>query len=111
MIIERELYVAVGERIRKTRKLRSMTQDQLAKRVGLERSSIANIELGNQRLPLHTLFSIASVLNIDANDLLPETPRGVAPVKTVKMGISGVDYDVPESVANAVATLNLADTQ
>lgn len=43
----------VGLRIQQMREMLGLTQAELAKRVGLERTSIVNTEAGRQRLLLH----------------------------------------------------------
>lgn len=48
-----------------------MKQEDLARRVGLSRSSITNIELGKQRLLLDHLFALAGALNIEPTQLIP----------------------------------------
>lgn len=65
-------YVSVGDRIRGARSASRMTQAQLAASLGLARSSIANIESGRQRLPLHVFVLIAETLNINVAELLPD---------------------------------------
>ena len=49
----------------------SLTQTQLAQRCGLARGSIANIESGNQRPTLHTLWLLADALKVDMSSLIP----------------------------------------
>lgn len=76
MIDERRLYAYVGKRIKELREGKPgvaprMTQAQLAKQVGLERTSITNIEKGEQKVPLHVLYRICSVLNVDIQEVLP----------------------------------------
>jgi transcriptional regulator with XRE-family HTH domain len=66
------LYAHVGRRVREVRIRESLTQSQLADAVGLTRSSIANLEAGRQRIPLHLLVWIAEILHVKASDLLPE---------------------------------------
>lgn len=48
--------------IRALRKMQGMTQAQLAQRVGLERTSITNIELGKQTISEPVLNAIAQAL-------------------------------------------------
>ena len=73
MISEQALYKEVGKRLKDFRENRSnLTQDRLAAEIGLKRTSITNIESGQQRLPLHTLFRICEVLRIEVKDLLPD---------------------------------------
>lgn len=65
------LYFTVGIAIRAARQAKEMTQAELAKRTGLARTSIVNIEGGKQRLPLATLYDIADALGVQAVALLP----------------------------------------
>ncbi|MET9141483.1 helix-turn-helix domain-containing protein [Streptomyces parvulus] len=65
-------YAAVGDRIRDARSAARLTQAELAASLGLARSSIANIEGGRQRLPLHMVILIAETLNINVSELLPD---------------------------------------
>lgn len=64
------LYRLVGQRIAAARG--RMSQTRLAQLVGLSRGSIANIELGRQRAPLHTIWAIATVLKHDPRAFLPD---------------------------------------
>ena len=66
-------YKQVGERIRKERTTRKVSQEALAMAVGLKRTSISNIEKGRQRLLLHTFYEIADTLKSKPIDLLPPT--------------------------------------
>lgn len=65
-------YPEIGIRIRTRRKELEKTQDDIAKKIGLKRSSLANIERGNQRILIHQLYAIASELKVELNTLLPE---------------------------------------
>ncbi len=65
------IYELVGRKVERQRREAGLTQTQLAQRCGLARGSIANIERGNQRPTLHTLWSIADALNIDPPTLVP----------------------------------------
>lgn len=42
-----------------------MGQEDLAKKVGLQRTSIANLEAGRQRIPMHTLEKIVAAFGMD----------------------------------------------
>ncbi len=68
----REFYVAVGRRIAKAR-AGSVTQETLAKKTSLTRTSIINIEKGRQQILLHTLVGIAQVLRVPLTDLIPDS--------------------------------------
>lgn len=75
MMRQEDLYKAVGQRIRRIREERRLTQAELAELVSLTRASITNIEQGRQKLLLHTLYDIAAVLTVKPSDLLPEGRR------------------------------------
>ena len=68
------LYLLLGKRIAGARSKRSggsWSQGQLAKACHLTRGSIANIELGRQRPPFHTIWQIGAALGIEPRLLLP----------------------------------------
>jgi transcriptional regulator with XRE-family HTH domain len=68
-------YRNIGERIRKKRNERGLSQEGLAKAIGLKRPSMSNIEKGRQNLLLHTFCDIAETLGSDANSLLHDIPK------------------------------------
>ena len=71
---DKVLYSLIGKKIVDARMRAtggSLSQAQLAKKAGLTRGSIANIELGAQRAPVHTLWAIAEALGIEPRQLLP----------------------------------------
>ena len=49
-----------------------MTQEALATKTKLTRTSIINIEKGRQQLLLHTLLDIATALQVSPIELIPE---------------------------------------
>ena len=69
----RGLYKQVGSLIASSRRGK-YTQTTLAQRLNLSRSSVANIERGEQTIQLHTLFKIARLLQVSPDDLLPDSP-------------------------------------
>jgi transcriptional regulator with XRE-family HTH domain len=66
----------VGLRLQRARKDRGITQEELAKRLGLPRPSYANIESGRQRIPLDVVWRAAIVLGVPINTLVPEPLPG-----------------------------------
>jgi transcriptional regulator with XRE-family HTH domain len=68
-------YKKVGENIRAKRKERGLSQEGLAKAIGLKRPSMSNIEKGRQNILLHTFCDIVETLGSSATALLPEQPR------------------------------------
>ncbi|WP_367174285.1 helix-turn-helix domain-containing protein [uncultured Deinococcus sp.] len=65
------LYAALGRRVRTLRKQSNLSQDDLASRLGLLRTSITNIESGRQKLTLASLYRLSAAFNISFDDLLP----------------------------------------
>jgi transcriptional regulator with XRE-family HTH domain len=72
MVKNNWIYKEFGRRLRNLRQASNLTQDALAERIGLSRTSITNIEKGRQHIPLHVLFSLADVLGIPPVKLLPQ---------------------------------------
>jgi transcriptional regulator with XRE-family HTH domain len=64
------VHQAVGARIRMIREALDIDQGELAKRVGLTRPSVNNIEQGRQRLQLQTVDTLARALGTTAKNLL-----------------------------------------
>jgi transcriptional regulator with XRE-family HTH domain len=73
-------YKQLGERIRAKRLERGLSQEGLAKAIGLKRPSMSNIEKGRQNILLHTFCDIAETLDTNANALLPERLRPPDPL-------------------------------
>lgn len=70
--MEDRLYRRFGSRVRALREEKNVTQDELAKRVDLSRTSITNIERGRQRVLLHQMVGIAQALDADPTELIPK---------------------------------------
>jgi len=66
------IYLDFGQRLRKARRRAKLTQEALGKRVGLSRTSITNIEQGNQHVGLHLLYELARAVGVRPVDLLPD---------------------------------------
>ncbi|HFG2077033.1 TPA: helix-turn-helix domain-containing protein [Vibrio cholerae] len=65
------LAIAVGRRIVKVRKARSLSQDKLAILAKVDRSYIGRIERGEVNITLEKLYKIAETLGCDPKELLP----------------------------------------
>ncbi len=72
---EQSIYVEIGRCVLEERKALGFTQTDLAKEVGILRTSIANIEAGRQRLPIYMLYRIATALGVSVDDLLPRQEK------------------------------------
>jgi transcriptional regulator with XRE-family HTH domain len=78
-----DFYEQFGQRVRQARTEQRLNQEALAHRVGLERSSISNIEKGRQRVQLHMLLEFATALDVPPGDLLPEVSPASDPLRRV----------------------------
>lgn len=80
-----EFYRQLGTNIRKNRKRLELSQDDLARSIGLTRTSLTNIENGRQHPPLHTFCDIVEQLKVNASVLLPNRamPTETVDVKTI----------------------------
>ena len=65
------IYKEFGDRLRQARVNAGLTQGEVARRVGLSRTSITNIERGNQVVPLHLLYAVADATGVEVMVLLP----------------------------------------
>ena len=74
------VYHQIGKRIGELRRLRvpPLSQQDLAKRVGLTRVSITNIENGRHRIQVHTLYAIARALEVPVVQLLTDSLKQAA---------------------------------
>lgn len=65
----RELYVSIGKKIREVRKLRGLTLEELADKVGRNWSFLSQIERGKSIPSIETLFLICTALEISLSNL------------------------------------------
>jgi transcriptional regulator with XRE-family HTH domain len=69
---EREIYRDFGRKLAVLRNEAGLTQAGLARKIGMSRASLANIERGEQRVYLHQFLSVLSALGrTKLEDLLP----------------------------------------
>ena len=68
----RDRFIQLGITIAALRKMRGMSQEQLAEKAGMSRSHLSSIEAPNIVRPfsLEILYNIADALDVDASDLL-----------------------------------------
>lgn len=103
-IDEKALYRQIGARIRQRRSEIDMTQDELAEAVGLLRTSIANMESGRQRAPVHVLYNVCSALGTEIEALLPSAQE-ISEQQMVQVRIDGVVKEVPPRTAELLQRL------
>lgn len=71
----RDRFIELGIKIGALRKMRGMTQEQLADKAKMSRSHLSSIEAPNTVRPfsVEVLFNIADALEVDAGELLSAT--------------------------------------
>lgn len=67
-----ELTIQFGQLVRKYRKERNMSQEQLALLCNMDRSYLGSIERGEVNATLEKIYELATSLNISPKELLPE---------------------------------------
>ena len=97
------IYKEFGRRLRGARTVAGLTQGTLAGQVGLNRTSITNIEKGRQHIPLHLLFSLASAVGVAPAALLPERKSVPEPDVINKKQLE--KQDLKQAQENYVTTL------
>lgn len=65
-------YRQFGRQLRAAREKAGLTQQIVADRVGLTRTSVTNIERGSQHISLHQLYLLAAAVGCKPGELLPE---------------------------------------
>ncbi len=66
------IYYRIGSRIKAIREGLGLTQEELAQKVGIGRTTLTHIENGKHRGTLDTFYRIAQELNVSVYVLLPE---------------------------------------
>lgn len=65
-------YFRIGQKIRKFRKARGLSQENLAEMVDISVTHMSHIETGNTKLSLAVFADIVEVLGVRADDILGE---------------------------------------
>jgi transcriptional regulator with XRE-family HTH domain len=78
-----DFYEQFGQRVRSARLDQGLNQEALGHRVGLERSSISNVEKGRQRVQLHMLLEFSTALGVSPAQLLPDSTAVSDPLRKV----------------------------
>lgn len=65
-------YYKIGQQIRKLRKARGLSQEELAERIDISVTHMSHIETGNTKLSLPVFLGIAAALEVSTEDLLGE---------------------------------------
>lgn len=68
---EKRLYAVIGANIKAARIHAGLSQDDLASKLGLLRTSVTNIEAGRQKASISAIYIICSNLDVKMIDILP----------------------------------------
>ncbi len=83
-------YYRLGEKIRRHRKAKGMSQEMLAEKAGISVTHMSHIETGNTKLSLSVLVEIAVALGVHTDDLLfDELPDGILLEQELTAVLSG----------------------
>lgn len=63
-------YFEIGQRIRKIRKAKGYSQEQLAEMAGISVTHMSHIETGNTKLSIEVFFNIVNALECSSDELL-----------------------------------------
>lgn len=88
--IYRKIYKMVGANIRRERKTKHITQEELAEKCGLCTSFVGQVERGHNQASLVTLVKVARSLEIPLALLFSE--EGTTPQKKVYKPATRLDY-------------------
>lgn len=67
--------MSIGERLKKIRESRNLTQEQVAKAAGITKPMICQVENGYKNMSLPVAVAVAEVLNCTVNDFLTDNPN------------------------------------
>jgi transcriptional regulator with XRE-family HTH domain len=71
--VEREFFIELGARIAALRKARSITQVQLAEKLGISQQTLQSYECGRRRVPVSAMAAVAQHLAVSL-DVLFDAP-------------------------------------
>ena len=76
---EKEVMLAIGERVRNARRRKKWNQTKLGKEVGMSMNGIAMLERGEAKPRVDTLMKLAAVLDADYGYIVTgrEAPRDI----------------------------------
>lgn len=96
------MYKQIGARLKTQRRDIGITQIELARQVEVSRTSVTNIEAGLQKLPLHLLYRICSVLQLEASEVLPSVKEVTVEKKETVEYDDGRSQEMSPSAASFV---------
>ncbi|BBL69819.1 hypothetical protein MoryE10_04250 [Methylogaea oryzae] len=77
----------LGERIKRAREERRLTQKQLGEMVGIDQAHISRLERGEKGMAIDSLAAIAKALHVSLSDIMEDAKEGADAART-RDGIS-----------------------
>lgn len=104
MINEDKVYDCLAKNILKLRERhpkteKKITQKELAEAIGIKRATLTNIELGNQRTPVHVIYRICDYFGVSLEDVMPKMLEVKKQSKNSVVDIGEEKYDLPEKTS------------
>ena len=105
-------YYAIGQKIRKIRKEQGLSQEKLAEKVGISTTHMSHIETANTKMSLPTFAKLASVLEVQTDELLydnksEDRSASIAYITELLDGCTIQQMQIIEDIVKAVKeTLN-----
>jgi DNA-binding XRE family transcriptional regulator len=101
-----KLYELIGDRIRQIRETQAprMSQGDLAKVLGLQRTSVTNIELGKQKPTLDTLLRLCEHFALEIDAIVPKLHE-ISLVQARSVVVGGKAQEVGAKTANLLSSL------
>ncbi|MDE6221608.1 MAG: helix-turn-helix domain-containing protein [Lachnospiraceae bacterium] len=103
-------YYLIGQKIRKVRKSRGLSQEELAERIGISTTHMSHIETGNTKLSLPVFVDIASALEVRTDELLlddspAERIAAVAAISNILEECNTKEIRIMEDLIKALKTI------
>lgn len=110
MINEEKIYEVIRRNIKSLREKHPKTEEKitqlkLADAIGIERSTLTNIELGNQRPPVHVIYRLCDYFGIALDELMPKLADVQDAPQTTRVGVGPDQYELPSKTHAAIDRL------
>lgn len=109
MLDNEQLYIAIGNRIKRLRESAGMTQEHLARILELKRTSITNIERGNQKPTLDTLYRLCGHFGVEISKVIPPVLEVTRPEER-SVVVGGKSQEVGAKTASVLERLRPSRT-
>lgn len=85
--------VSPGTRIRELRMISGLSQEELGRRIGVQRAAVNKYEIGTvQNIPITTIEKLAQVFNVSPNYIMGWDYKDADPLSTEVRVIQGVKH-------------------